>query len=36
MSYAELLEEVKELNESDIVEAVDFVRFLKTKYKEMK
>ena len=32
MAYAELLEEVKGLNESDMAEVVDFVRFLKTKY----
>ena len=32
MTYAELLEEVKGLNESDMAEVVDFVRFLKTKY----
>lgn len=32
MAYAELLEEVKGLNESDMAEVVDFVRFLKPKY----
>ncbi len=32
MAYAELLEEVKGLNERDMAEVVDFVRFLKTKY----
>ena len=32
LGLAELLEEVKGLNESDMAEVVDFVRFLKTKY----
>ena len=31
MAYAELIEEAKDLNDSNMIEVIDFIRFLKTK-----
>lgn len=31
MAYTDLIEEAKDLNDSNIIEVIDFIRFLKTK-----